>query len=334
MTKRPDLLPIPSIDAYPYIRIVFENIDCAIPGEPPDATREGPHVVRDEEYFYDGATPPLFDTHLTAPIALMSDQTLEALCAAMRPAIYGEFITSRQSLEDLARRKFETIMSQYQDTASPEQVQCFLLVSARTSLFTQWAKIADLYNGASDDQKQAIYRYFENCLNRDLGQLLTIQAPVFDVPASLTPSFESKKEGEQTLVFDAKSNGWIREDIFLGQFAAYATDSRHQDRLLAVAPTMELAFARATLAVRNFDGVLKQVTLTKNGNLLAQGEVAFTGGNHPHIKNQDPRITWEPEDNERVGITRREVLRALFAAETAIGMEWSKVRRLEDDLGM
>lgn len=338
--KHPETLPVPRPEDYPFIRTVYENADCRIPGERFGASRVGPHVILDDSFDYKIKTPSRVDATLLAPLAAMTDQTFEALCAVMLPRVNGEFITDRKSLAAMAVRHREDFIRLARDTQpfSLEQLQANVLYRANSKFHVEWTELAELYNGSCDSQKEAIHKLFALTSNRNLAELLAIRAPALKLPDSLTTNFETKTENGAVSIFDVSANAWSRDYVFLSQFNVYGIDSNHQDILMATAPTLEHAFAKATLAMLNFEGTLKKIYVSQNGCIVAEGDVQFTAGNHPHIKDKDPRVNWNPCDirpeQGSGGFDARSIYKALYNAERALGVQWSKARRLENDLGM
>jgi hypothetical protein len=337
-STRPDHIFKPSTSAYPYIRLLYENIDCHLPKEPVDWNRVGPHVVPDDEFDHrPRQTAARVDAKLMATMAAMSDQTFETLCSVLKPRIYGEIITSRTSLADLAQRRYSDF-SNDANPASLDQVMTHLFLDARANRYVEWARLADLYNESPDDQKEALHRHFTDGHNRDIGFLFKVKAPEFDLPEAFNKPLQTKAGVNKTQALDVVTGKWLREDFVTHQFEIHAIDSHNRDILLATAPTLELAIARGINGAINFNGKLLRTTLSLHGRFVAQGEVQFTSGSHPHIKDKDPRITWthvEPRTTSYEGrIDKAEFLKTLYATEAALGIQWSKVTRLEDELGL
>jgi hypothetical protein len=333
-STRPDRIATPSISAYPYIRLLYENIECYRPGDPWDWDRVGPHVVEDEDFdYFKQQTPSKIDSALMTPLVAMSDTTFEALCKVLKPKFGGEIITSRNSLADLAQRQYGTM-----NDASLDQVMAYLFLTARANRYVEWARLADLYNESPDDQQEALFRHFTVGRNRDIGKLLAVQAPVYDLPSAFDQPLQTRAGNDQTQAFDVAAGKWLREDFVMNQFEVYGTDSFFRELLMATAPTLELAIARSIKGTMNYKGKLSRISIAQHGRYLAAGDIEFTSGIHPHVKDKDPRIKWthtdlRPEKNEG-GITKREFLKTLYATESAMGMQWSKVARLEDELGL
>jgi hypothetical protein len=328
----------PGISAYPYIRLLYENIDCHMPKEPLNWDRVGPHVIQDDEFNYSKQhVPSKIDNALMAPLAAMSDDTFEALCSALRLRAFGEPITSRSSLADLTQRHFNALTGA-DHTASLDQVMTHLFLNARISRHIEWAHLAELYNRSSDDQQEALHRYFTDCLNRDLGFLFRIKAPQFDLPAAFDKPLQARIENGEKQLFDVAAGKWLREAVVMHQFEVNAIDSHNRDILIATAPTLELAIARGITGVIDFKGKLFSASIAQNGRFVASGNIEFTSGDHPRIKDKDPRVTWihsdqRPSKNEG-GFTKADFTKTLYDTEAAMGMQWSKVAKLEDELGL
>jgi hypothetical protein len=334
----PNHITPPSVEAYPYIRLLYENLDCHHPDEHKDSERVGPHVVADIDFDDSNQNGPhKIDTTIMAPLAAMTGETFEALCSVLKPKFQNEIITSRDNLADMARREYGNI-TEASHPASTDQVMSYLLLSARVNRYVEWARLADLYNASTDDQQEALYQYFSIVKNRDLAILLATQAPAIDLPPAFDKPLQTRIENGEKQAFDVAKDRWLREDFVINQFEVYGVDSYHRDLLISTAPTLELAIARAIQGAINFKGTLAHISLAQLGQFVATGEVKFTSGNHPHVKDKDPRITWRHADlrpkNDQGGITKTEFLKTLYATEEALGMQWSKVSRLEDELGL
>lgn len=337
-STRPTYIQPPSAEAYPYIRLLYENLDCHHPTEQLNWERVGPHVVADIDFDDSNQNGPhKIDTAIMAPLAAMTDVTLEALCSVLRPKFQNEIITSRKNLADMARRQYGNL-TETSHPASADQVMSYLLLAAQANRYVEWARLAELYNTSADDQKEALYHYFTVVKNRDIAILLATKAPAIDLPPAFDKPLQTRVENGGKQAFDVATGRWVREDFAINQFEVYGVDSYHRDLLISTAPTLELAIARAIQGSIDFKGTLMNISLAQLGQFVAMGEVKFTSGSHPHVKDKDPRITWRHADlrpkNDQGGITKKEFLKSLFATEAALGMQWSKVSTLEDQLGL
>jgi hypothetical protein len=337
-SNRPDHIVVPSLSAYPYIRLLYENIDCHIPKEPVDWDRVGPHVVKDFDFDYSTQLDPAkIDAALMAPLAAMSDVTFETLCSVLKPRIYSAHINNRDSLANMAQSRYDEFCDE-ENPVSLDQVMTYLFLTARSSRHVEWARLAELYNESSDDQKEAIHRHFTDGRNRDIGFLFRVKTPEFDLPSGFEKPLKIKDEDGQAQAFDVITGKWLREDFVTNQFEVHAFDLNNRDILIATAPTLELAIARSIKGAINFNGKLYRANLCLHGRFVAQGEIQYTSGSHPHVNDKKPRITWthvEPSTTPDEGrIEKDHFFKTLYATEAVLGMQWSKVAKLEDELGM
>lgn len=339
-TIRPTHITPPSMEAYPYIRMLYENIDCKVPGEHDQQARVGKYLVSDQNDFdkiYEGYSG--MGASQIGAFGALSDETFSALCAGLKPRIGPTEINSKADVAMLAADVFENLDED--EPATLEQVQANLFETLNFGKNTQWGKLAEVYNASSDDQQQAIIQFFSVLQNRNIVEILATKAPEYESLPTLEEAFETKTfpTGEVG-VFDTLADRWIREDVFINKFQVLAVETNYQDTIIASAPTLALALARAIRAVDTLGTKApRKVDITSYGHYIAVGEIEFTAGTHPKVKDSDPRVNWKhwdkrPSKNEKGGHSTVEFKRILYKAEAALGIQRSKVADLENDLGL
>lgn len=340
MKNRPDSIPVPSADQYLNIRYLFENIDCRLPGEERDVSRLGPHIEDEVVFASKIEKPSMVSTSMIASLNALTDQSFEAICAVLRPRINNEVITSKNSLADMAARSLDSLADEFQGiSGSLDQAQCFLLSGSRPTHYAKWGQLANLYNESDAGQKEAIFRYFAACHNRDLGLLLTTPAFNYVLPASLKRDFESKTIDGDVAMYDQASERWLREDVFKHQYVAFGIDSHGDDLIVATAPTLELVLARCIFETEfRTPSSLRKVNVVHHRDLIANGELQYTEGDHPFFKDRCPKLNWSYADLRAPGdtgaISKDSFFKTLYSVEKNLDSQWSKQNRLESELGM
>lgn len=339
MKTRPDSIPVPSTDHYPYIRYVFENVGCRLPGEDRDYSRVGPHIQDDVDFARKIEKPSIISQEMIAALDSLTDPSFEAICSVIKPRCDEELITSKSSLADVAARRFDSCAGDFNDNPGAfDQAQIFLLANSRTARYAKWADLAAIYNESESGQKDAIFRYFAVCHNRHLEQVLATTGPEYDLPESLDRSFESKTIDGELACYDTALKRWLREDVFKHQYTAFGIDSYGGDILVATGPTLELVLARCiTQAESNTPASLQKVSIVHHHDLIAQGQLKFTEGDHPFIKDRTPKLMWSYADlrpDAPGAVSKDDFFKTLYGVEKDLGSQWSKRNRLESELGL
>lgn len=297
-STRPSYIDPPSIEAYPYIKLLFLHINIGVPTDTEASHAEWFCVGTDDLYEKSlFETPADVTSNIMAPLAALSDETFAALCREIRPELFGTTILYKQDLSVLAAREFHRYANNKHEF-SLDQLQCYMMFHALPNTDVQWAKIAELYNRSNEQQQEALVQFFTLNRNRNLVQLLTMPAPNLALPSSLDKTFNSKIEDGDTYLFSEEKNTWLREDIFMTQFSVHLKDIEGTHSILASAPTIDLALAKSIAYVTNsYDTALSIVEIIGAGKQLAQGRVIFTGHDkRSGIQNLTmPKIMWDLE---------------------------------------
>jgi hypothetical protein len=354
-------LKIPSLHDYPFISSIFARSIFAFTnsdGEEVASDFNGEQRIRDMHF----RAPYMVQAKQMAPIEAMSNETFEKLFAILKPAINGRPISSKYDLEVIATSQ-EWLHLLTERTFSMHQMGSYLLFNADLSPNVQWAKVAQLFNNSEPDQKEAILQYFEEYKNRSLRWLLELTAMPVEIPSSLLESFESKEAGDDTYLYSNELERWLRDDRFYQQYridmVIKGGTSRH---LIATAPTLKQAIAKATAHVKNGEFIPDQwcFEIHHNGLPVANALLQTISDKLPsNFVKRPVKLIWNREDlgvsNDyldkirKSGTTRTKIdamlrnaipieakafVKTLFAVEKALGVTWSKVAKLEDELGL
>jgi hypothetical protein len=381
--NRPDSLTVPSLEAYPFINAVHfhHNVEFMHNVQQqdwcPNSKQDGEFRARHFEW------PAHVSDPQVASVQAMSDETFTRLFLILEARAFGEDILTKADLERIAVSN----MGRFHDEDEPftiDQLQAFILAGALTTNDIHWAKIAELYNAAEPDQKEAIHQYFLQCQNRNLSDLMDIPALEITLPESLQETFQSKEVDGQTFLFNETQQQWVREDIFHRQFSVsgfHRTNNTHF--LLGSAPTLQQAIAKATVYVESARGARTTdlIVLREQGKYLAQGEFKTIGNfdNNDdlfellmapqklkwdfqqlgedvghlsikreklrdeirHCKNESIASQLKEQYNEidlrlnkTVKVSEKEFTKLVFSVEKALGLQWNRISKLEDALGL
>lgn len=326
----PSKIEAPSTGDHLFIRLKYERRKVGRPGD----TESSLPANNDEEFaqhhFYNPASV-MYEQAIG--LSHLSDSTFEALCLATKPKYFSNQILTKNDLFALAAKEFEFYNEDEEDNghASLDQIASYLLFKCRRTEEVQWGNIADLYNSSTQDQQQAMAYYFDRCENRDLLDLLATRAPAFEMPGALQEAFVSKKEGMETLTFDDESGEWVRNDLFDNRFEAYLRDTEHFSTLIGTGPSLQAALAKATAHVRDSnEPAMKKLMIIRSHQVLADGDIEYRNCNDLSLPVGKPTITWTPRPPQ----DPQSLTKTVYSVEKALGIQWAKVRRLEDELGM
>lgn len=315
----PPRIEVPALSDLPYIRAKYERL-LSIEHEKPDDDDDFAH-----NFFYNPASVAY--EQVTA-LQMLSDDTFSALCRAMEPAFYDKPFRDKASLEAITLAQFETMNEFEEDNGHAifEQVMSYILFKSRVSDDVRWDKIAELYNNSQESQQRALAFYFDKCENRDLLDVLSMRAPAFSLPETLNETFESKTEGGETLIFDPELERWMREDRFTNQFEVHGWMKTGEIRLVGTGPTLKIALGKAISFVRDDqDYRFNNVAIERHRCQIAQASVVLGDGHEP-----SQQLYWQPQTSSK----KEAFTKSVFEVEKSLGVQWSKVRRLEDELGL
>jgi hypothetical protein len=302
-----------------------------------------------------------------APISALSDETFRALFSLLKPSSFGTPIESRQDLEQFATSEHWKLVysaADDHDDFSLDQLCCFLMFHAKLASSIQWHKVAQVYNESEPGQQAAIYEYFRQYIDFDLKQLLELTAAPVDLPSAFDKSFESRERNGDIYLFSDGLQEWLREDQFHQQYRVnLKTSGATTKQLIATAPTLELAVAKASTHViqtQNARGYW-YCDISQGGMVLATAYIEWMEKDlAKRQKGSDGiKLKWDLDslciqkefvrkiqDNElnaeqikamvkhTTPIKKDAFIKTLYAVEKALGLQWSKVYRLEDELGL
>lgn len=317
----PSKIDVPSLSDFPFIRIKYERL---LIGKSKDLPSDDDHDFG-HNFFYNPASVAYEQTNA---LQMLSDETFADLCQAMSPAYYDKPFLDKEALSVITANEFESL-NEFEDDdghATFEQVMSYILFKSRASSDIRWDRIAELYNQSVESQQRALAFYFDKCENRDLLDMLSTKAPSTSFQSEPLDSFQSKSDGSDTFFLDTADNRWVREDRFANQFETFALDGENNMILIGTGPTLKSALGKVISYVRdNEDDDLRSVSIVNSRVQIAEGKVAFSTGSNP-----SQVVNWPVTG----GVTGKAFNTALYAVEKSLGLHWSKVRRLEDELGM
>lgn len=370
-TEIPNYFAPPSLEAYPFIDILFHRYDIGIRHLWNETDLEQPYSDKafTAHYFTE---PVIIRRDRIAPLLSMNDKTFERLFVILKPELStGETYRTKADLVALAGEKDRWYDKVRHQNASR---QTTFLHHSTLAKNIHWGLLASLYNESTPYQQEAICGYFSKVRNRTLERLMKIPGPTFELPTSLTQTFDSKVEHGEVLLFSEPQQEWLREDIFHHQ---YRIEGFHhlfkRPSLIATAATLAQAIAKISIFAQGFNMTINMnaFDVLLGGNYVAGGEF-HTG---PRLRaptsasdiKAPGKIRWNLDDsawepnkttsaqdqqakplryptsfkplvdfNPRSPscISRNEFIKTLFATEKAMGLQWSKAFKLEDELGL
>lgn len=344
-TTRPTYLAPPSLEAYPFIDILFHRLDIFIKHEYNEKDFE--QAYSDKKFTGAFFTPPIeVIPYRLEPLMVMTDQTFERLCDILEPFdSYGQAYRTKEELAALAGGPKTS-----DDSAGHQAAmrQTAVLHYSTLSSNIHWGSLANLYNESTNDQQEAISNFFIRVRNRCLEDLMKIPGPTFELPSSLHKEFPSKVEQGERLLYSESRQKWLREDLLHNRYRVEGfNSSRNQLFLLATAPTLAQAIAKLSLFTKAIHAPsfrIGEFGIYLDGNYVADGmfkrEIGRTPQQFLTAMKEPVKIQWNLNDDvwdeepESQRISRADFTKLLFATEKALGLQWSKVRKLEDELGL
>lgn len=346
-SPRPSYLAPPSLEAYPFIDILFHRQDIHINHKYNEKDFE--QAYPDKEFANAYFTSPLeVIPYRIEPLLAMTDQTFERLCDILEPIDSdGQAYRTKAELAALV-----AYIKQPEDSTGQHQamLQTAVLHHSTLSNNIHWGSLANLYNESSSDQQEAISGYFQRIRNRSLEDLMKVPAPTFELPASLCEDFESKVEQGVRHVYSTARQDWLREDLHHNRYRIEGFNGgRGLIFLLATAPTLAQAIAKLSIftqAINPPSFNMSEFSVLLDGKYVADGQFKRDFGKRPQpfmsAMKAPVKIQWNLEDDVwdvepdvyPPRVTRAEFTKTLYATEKALGLQWSKVRKLEDELGL
>lgn len=303
------------------------------------------------EYFSDGFGQ--LDEHIAS-----------GLLAVLRPEFKGTAILSKSSLEASAiafRDEYLATPEVANGAPKPTHDQCqmWLLQTAPYAKHIDWRKAVKLLNECSEDQRSKAEAFFCELCGSSINSLISTDVSRIAIPDGLIQAETRENDGE-TEMFCPLAKEWLRDDIFLTQFLV-RTDIRTQHSIvssdLGYAGTLEQAFAIATAftlscgrsddsensyinRIREFAENSKAciVKIFLQDDYL-QDELVSSARLEKYVRKEPDgkqslafKLEWDYADRRTV--PEQTLKKALFSTEKLLGVQWSKIRHLENDLGM
>lgn len=344
---RPESLPIPPISAYQFINFrLWYSSWFEVGG---DSSIIISHQYDQTSWKFDDdnhrikfSSPELVPSNYARSISLMNDNTFEALIGRSSYYIEEFHIGTKSDLSSIASKKpdLECDEIDYR-RATHAQAEAFLLKKASDEALYHWGKIAELYNNSSDDQKEAIFQFFSNFLNRDISDLYGMPGPE-PLPEHLQPKLEEKFVDDMRMVFSEFDNEWKCDHIAAHKFTVSgyreSAKSNHHNRqktyIIACATTLEEAVAYATRYAIEIDpkDSKERLAIDYENKEICSGKI-LSHTQRPSFEHVLPvRLSWEID--KKASIPEARIHKALLDIEKKMGVKWTKVKTLEDELGL
>lgn len=343
--QRPTQLPIPNPGAHAFITIADSRQHIHLKHSVDDLnwpTKDG------DESFLAGRFEDVrnVDFYSIAPIHGMSDRTFEHLCTLLQPTYNGNPITSKASLFSEAA-KLLSLKYRHATDVTPDQAQAYIMAWARLTKDVPWNQVARLYNESANDQQDALHRFFEQCRNRSLDVLMAIEEPQIVLPEGFEREFSSRVMNGITELYSDEQSAWIRDDLFYQQYhvmAYHLNTTTHF--LLSTAPTLELALVKATAYTLDALGskLSDMMVITRGDTYVACADIQqiTPAKGILEVRKSPRKLRWDFDyKGERDGeelpdppVPKEQFRSLIYSVEKALGVQWAKVGRLEDELGL
>lgn len=343
--QRPTRLTVPSPEAHAFITIADSRQHIHLKHAVNDL--DWPNEAGDQGFFAERfESVGDVDHYSIAPIKSMTDSTFEHLCRIIQPSYYGDPIRTKTDLELKAVSKSGHLLSRGEDFTL-DQMQAYILGHSVYAKDIPWNQLARLYNDSLADQQDSIHRFFVYCRNRSLEVLMPIQAPEIPTPDSFRQEFRSRDVNGVTEFYSEEQKAWIRDDLFHQQYHVmtyHLNTTRHF--LLSTTPTLEIALAKATAYTVEARGsqVSDRMTIFRGDTCIAVAEFQqiSPAKDLMGVLMSPRKLRWDfdyksesDEDALADPVITKEQLRSLVhSVEKAFGLQWAKVGRLEDELGL
>lgn len=277
-----------------------------------------------------------------APLDAMSDDTFARLFSIIGVIIHDKLIETRGDLINVAVNEMEDPEDIYHiEGCTLDQLQSFLLYHAKHDMNPHWIELAEFYNTLAKDQQQAVSLFFSDCLNRPLDELLAVPGPEHELPAAITQDLETHTQDGKHYAFCEIDQHWFRDADLNEKFVVTGLNKHlANDRrlLIATASTLKEAVASASLYIKNIssEDAVREVELKYMGKVLAVANLHspnFWSLPIPHIE-LPAKLIWDREKAGNDHITKKQFIDTLLETEKLLGLQWSKVQKLEDELGL
>lgn len=346
--SRPITLNAPALNAYPFINLMYEDMrtfdtkfliasGIIYPAEK--------WTFNDKEFRANHfSSADLVTADHFAPLEAMTDSTFEKLIGSFDLTIADIEIKSRSDLlTAVTKQVTNAVHDRRFHQPSPQQMSTWLLNDHARQASIHWGHVVRLYNESMPDQQEAILRFFEKCLNRSLEDLLSMPGPLA-IDASVEPSMDTKDVDGITHVFPEKENEWIREDRAYNLFTVFGYRGPKQPNafsentyMIAGARTFEEAVAYATRYTQDIEekDSIWRIAIDYVGVEVCSGKVVGTGPQNPNklYHSLPAKLDWEPSKGSPL-MSPSTLESTLIRTEQKLGVQWSKVKKLEKELGL
>lgn len=283
-------------------------------------------------------TPSAVRKRQVAPLAAMSDETFRRLALILNFVIEDKLVDSKRGLAVAAIHQMPGILDLHgegPDKYTQDQLQTYLLLRARDSFVIHWGALADLYNESTDDQKDAILSLFSETLNRSLKMLMSYRQNVL-IPDMPEPACETQVHGGLTYSFSYLTQEWLREDSMQNRFNVEARIVQSSE-FIAATPTLEQAIGYAIAYIQRendtYNGLpfFDRIAIEFDGELVA---VARIEKSNYESADSGRKLKWNDSTFPNELFPKKTFLAAAQKAEADFDLQWTKVHRLEEELGL
>jgi hypothetical protein len=329
-------IPLPTLDNLPFIDSEFLIVRMSGLSQPAGV---------DEQPW-----PDMVDESFLASLNLLSRQTAIDLFSAIKPSFHGATVRSLEDLQVLAG----DLTTNYRTRAAYEgrprdftegHMQAYILTLAEYSKEIDWRRVATLFNRSSEDQRDALDAFFWEFKRIDLQDLMRKKGPDLKLPDGLrTNKSRTGLDGRE--IYCEIANKWLVDDAFSRQFRVIFRDAIScACTEVGSGGTIEMAIAKATafaiMREKRYpactSGTLGSILvrykgdLVANANLLRSLEMDVDDDRQPSPSNTGGLIWNEPPSSV---MPKERFRKSLRKVEKMFDITWSKVRHLEEDLGM
>jgi hypothetical protein len=339
--SQPERIEPPSLEAFHFISRVFHEAPGYLDGFA-HQQHCNPYQFEDDDFCKDHfyAAKEVGPAQL-APLAALSDETAARLFSIIGVIIRDTLIETKADLANIAIQEIDEPEDEYDiEGCSLDQLQIFLLHHAKQDMNPHWIELAEFYNTLAQDQQHAVSQFFISILNRPLDELLAVPGPEQALPAVISQELETHTQDGKHYAFCPIDQHWFRDADLNEKFVitGTATPLVNRNLLIATASTLKEAVARTSLYITGMssDDAIRAVEIRYMGQALASANVGsknFWSMPVPHIE-LPAKLIWDRENAGTDKITNQQFFDALIQTEKLLGLQWSKVQKLEDELGL
>lgn len=357
-------LTAPDLKNYPFINIVFQGdrtrfitdkAHCVLAGEDgKDDIYEDVCMAGDPErrtkinssQFRSAAD--ITDT-LLAPYCAMTDETFASLASILGIKCDDADIRERSSLEYFTYKNssYHLPNDEGRQPYIQAQLEAYFLARATFSKSVHWGNLVSLFNQSADDQQQAIRQYFETYHGLELESLLAHKAKDLTIPDCLIEPFESRSHKGNEYRYSQVLQKWLRDDAYQQQYRFDIVNPVTRT-LIATAPTLAQILAKATAYLKDNEYPIDTdyCDILQGGRIVAWATLESINSSDDRLLDWASRpvkplwVQYEPgAEIEAVTkyttpLKKNEFIKTLFAVEKALGVQWNKVRHMEEALGI